>query len=100
MTAPAYVIVTAKIVNPDAFQHYLALAPATVAAYGGAYVVRGGKKLPLEGPWEPSRVTVLRFPSMDQARAWYDSAAYAEARAHRDGATEYFNMLLVEGIEG
>jgi uncharacterized protein (DUF1330 family) len=40
---------------------------------------------------------VLRFPSMEQARAFYDSKDYQAVRAKRLGATEFFDMVCVEG---
>jgi uncharacterized protein (DUF1330 family) len=42
---------------------------------------------------------VLKFPSVERARAWYDGEQYRAARARRAGATEYFNMVVVEGYE-
>ena len=73
-------------------------APATVAAHGGEYVVRGGALEAVEGDWHPARLVVLRFPSMDAAKAWYFGEGYTASRALRQGATEYFNVLLVEGF--
>jgi uncharacterized protein (DUF1330 family) len=43
---------------------------------------------------------VLRFPSYEQAKAFYDDQQYTRTRQLRQGATEYFNMILVEGFEG
>jgi uncharacterized protein (DUF1330 family) len=41
---------------------------------------------------------VIRFESFEAAQAFYDSALYLEARGKRAGATEFFNMIIVEGI--
>jgi uncharacterized protein (DUF1330 family) len=43
-------------------------------------------------------MAMLKFPSFEQAKAWYDGENYRRAREHRQGATEYFNMVLVEGV--
>jgi uncharacterized protein (DUF1330 family) len=94
-----YVIVEMKISDPERYKEYMAAAPATIAAAGGEYLVRGGRHEPLEGDWQPARLAVLRFPSLEQARAWYDGESYRAARARRAGATEYFNMVVVEGYE-
>ena len=40
---------------------------------------------------------MLRFPSFEQATAFYDSEPYKAARAKRAGLTDYFNMVLAEG---
>jgi uncharacterized protein (DUF1330 family) len=94
-----YVIVEMKVSDPDRYKEYMAAAPATIAAAGGEYLVRGGRHESLEGGWQPARLAVLRFPSVEQARAWYEGERYRAARAKRAGATEYFNMVVVEGHE-
>ena len=94
----AYLIVDMKITDPDQYQQYMAAAPAAVAAAGGEYLVRGGRFESLEGGWQPARLAMLRFPSYEQAKAFYDGQMYRAARAKRAGATEYFNMTLVEGV--
>jgi uncharacterized protein (DUF1330 family) len=96
--AAGYVVVEMKISDPERYKAYMAAAPATIAAAGGEYLVRGGKSEPLEGDWIPPRVAILKFPSYDQAKAWYDGEAYRRARANRAGTTEFFNMVLVEGV--
>ena len=98
MTAPAYLMVEMHITDPEQYKHYMAAAPAAVKAFGGEYLVRGGRHETLEGDWKPHRVAMLRFPSYEQAKAFYDDAQYTAARAKRAGATEYFNMVLVEGV--
>ncbi len=94
----AYVLVEMNISDPDRYKQYMAAAPATIAAAGGEYLARGGKLETLEGDWRPHRAAVLRFPSLAQAKAWYDGEQYRAARQLRLGATEYFNMVVVEGV--
>ena len=95
----AYLIVESQITDPEAFKQYMAAAPAVAKAFGGEYLVRGGRMAVLEGDWTPPRLTVLSYPSFDTAKAMYDSPGYVAARALRHGATACFNMVLVEGIE-
>jgi uncharacterized protein (DUF1330 family) len=95
----AYVLVEMKVTDPEQYKQYMAAAPATIAAYGGEYLVRGGRYEPLEGDWQPARVAVLKFPSYEKAKAWYDEGTYRAVRTKRAGATEYFNMILVEGVD-
>lgn len=94
----AYLIVEMKITDPEQYKQYMAAAPAAVKAAGGEYLVRGGQHEVLEGDWNPARLAMLRFPSFEQAKAFYDGEMYASARAKRAGTTEYFNMVLVEGV--
>jgi len=94
----AYLIVEMNITDAEQYKQYMATAPAAVKAAGGEYLVRGGKQEVLEGDWSPHRVAMLRFPSYEQAKAFYDGEMYKAARAKRVGTTEYFNMVLVEGV--
>ena len=94
----AYVIVEMKINDADKYKQYMAAAPAAVAAAGGVYAVRGGRHEALEGDWAPARLAMLKFPSYEQAKAFYDGEMYRACRAKRAGTTEYFNMVVVEGV--
>ena len=94
----AYLIVEMHITDIEQYKQYMAEAPAVVKAFGGEYVVRGGRHETLEGDWQPHRVALLRFPSFEQAKAFYDSEQYRAVRAKRAGAVEYFNSVLVEGV--
>lgn len=97
--AHGYIIVDMNISDLDQYKLYMAAAPAAVEAAGGEYLVRGGQSEVLEGDWQPARMAMLRFPSFDAARSFYYGEIYRQARAKRDGATSFFNMVLVEGVE-
>jgi uncharacterized protein (DUF1330 family) len=68
-----------------------------VAAYGGRYVVRGGRAEVLEGGWTPHRVVLLEFPTAARAKEWWSCPEYAPIKKlrHETARTE---MLLVEGV--
>jgi len=95
----AYLIVDMQISDMDQYRRYMAEAPAAVKAAGGEYLVRGGQFEVLEGQWQPARVAMLRFPTYEQAKALYEGEQYRQARAQREGATAFFNMILVEGVD-
>lgn len=92
----AYVIVDVKINDPELYESYKKLTPATLAAYDGKFVVRGGKTEILEGDWQPGRFVMLEFPSVERAKEWWNSDIYTEAKAIRHKAAET-QMILVEG---
>ncbi len=93
----AYLVVELAITDPVEFARYRELVPPTIAAYDGRYLVRGGALVALEGDWQPERVTIIAFPNVERARAWWDSPEYAEAKAIRQAATTT-RMVIVEGI--
>ncbi|OLC29087.1 MAG: DUF1330 domain-containing protein [Verrucomicrobia bacterium] len=93
----AYVIVEIDILDPAGYEEYKKLAGATVEKYGGKYIVRGGATEVLEGDWEPKRIVVLEFESMQRAKEWLNCEEYRELRKmrHRTAKT---NMIVVEGV--
>jgi len=93
----AYLIAEVEITDPKAYEEYRKIVPGTIAQYGGRYLVRGGSVETKEGGWTPSRVVVLEFASMEQARKWYHSPEYAPALAIRTRAGKS-KVILVEGI--
>ena len=93
---PAYIIADVQVTDPEAYAGYIKLVPATVEAYGGKFIVRGGAAENLEGDWEPNRVVVLEFESVAQAKAWYNSEEYREPKGIRHGAS-HGKMIVVEG---
>jgi uncharacterized protein (DUF1330 family) len=52
----------------------------------------------LEGP-EPEGVVLVEFPSMAEAKAWYESPEYRAAREHRFKGADY-RAILFEGLSG
>jgi uncharacterized protein (DUF1330 family) len=93
----AYVIVEIEVQDPAGYEEYKKLAGATVDAHGGKYIVRGGKTEVLEGDWQPKRIVVLEFESMDRAKEWLNCEEYREPRKRRH-ATAKTNMIVVEGV--
>jgi uncharacterized protein (DUF1330 family) len=95
---PAYVIVDLTVTDQATMDEYRKQVPATLAKYGGRFLVRGGAHQTIEGSWKPNRMVVLEFPSMDQAKRWYDSEEYREPKAMRLRAGNA-NLIMVEGVQ-
>lgn len=93
----AYIIVQVDVKDPGRYDEYRKLVQPTLDAYGGRFLVRGGKVENLEGGWQPSRFVIIEFDSMAQARSWWVSEEYAPAKALRQAAS-HTEMILVEGI--
>jgi len=91
------VIVEIEVTEPVGYEEYKKGAESTVHQYGGKYIVRGGATEVLEGDWQPKRLVILEFPSMEGAKEWLNCEEYREPRAmrHRTART---NMLLVDGV--
>jgi uncharacterized protein (DUF1330 family) len=93
----AYVIANVDVKDATLFEQYRKQVPDTLARHGGRYVVRGGQHETLEGDWTPTRLVVLEFPSMEQARRWYDSDDYREPKALRMKCA-VTDVVLVQGV--
>jgi uncharacterized protein (DUF1330 family) len=93
-----YIIVDVQVTDPVAYERYRADVPASLAAFGGRFLVRGGRTETLEGAWQPGRVVVLEFDSAARARAWWESQEYEPLKRLRQSAS-VTNMILVEGVD-
>jgi uncharacterized protein (DUF1330 family) len=93
----AYLISDITVRDREAFEVYRTRAAGAIRSYGGQYRARLGEVQVLEGSWNPSMIVVVEFPSMEQARAWYRSTAYAFALQVRDKALSR-NLILVDGV--
>jgi uncharacterized protein (DUF1330 family) len=92
----AYVIAEVEVTNPAGYEPYRALAGASIAQYGGRFVVRGGAAERLEGEGDPPRLVVIEFADTAAARRWYYSPEYQEALPIRL-ANSRGRVSLVEG---
>ena len=93
--AKGYVIARAIVTNPTAWSEYAQKATAASEAYGGKYLVRGGRCEIAEGEGR-ARNVVIEFESFEAARSYAHSAEYAEARKLREHAG-VIDFLMVEG---
>ncbi|ACE83666.1 DUF1330 domain-containing protein [Cellvibrio japonicus] len=92
----AYVIVDIEVHNREKYPEYLAQITPTVYACGGRYWVRGAQAEVVSGQWQPKRLVVMEFPSVEVARHWATCAEYAPIHALRN-AYASANMIIVEG---
>ena len=94
---PAYVIAHIDVKDPIRYEDYKKMSPISIEKYGGRFIARGGKTEVLEGAWQPKRLVLLEFPSVERAREWWASDDYAPAKALRQ-ATSVGDMIVVEGL--
>jgi uncharacterized protein (DUF1330 family) len=90
----AYVIVDVNVNDQERYDAYRRLSGPSVQKHNGRFIARGGAVETLEGDWLPQRLVVIEFESVEQAKRWYDSREYREARQVREGAAN-FNMIVL-----
>jgi uncharacterized protein (DUF1330 family) len=92
-----YIVADIEITDPNEYQTYAKQTAATLEPYSGKFIVRGGNTEILEGDWKPMRLVIIEFPSIEQARNWYNSPEYSAIKGIRQRSAQS-NMLLVQGI--
>jgi uncharacterized protein (DUF1330 family) len=93
---PAYFIGEIQITDPTAYDGYRPLAAASIARFGGRFLVRGGKVDLLEGEPEPERIVVIEFLDKETALRWYNSEEYQAALKIRLAASRG-RVFIAEG---
>ena len=83
--------------DPVAFKEFLERFPAVLKKYERRCLTRGGKAECRVGSWQPKRVVIFEFPSMDHARRLYESDDYAPLKAIRLRSTKS-DVFIVEGV--
>ncbi|BFM49726.1 DUF1330 domain-containing protein [Marinomonas sp. THO17] len=93
-----YWIAHVLVEDANAYQNYLASAPAALAAFGAKMLSRGEDFTLLEGNLPtPTRAVVFEFDSYETALACYHSDAYQEARSHRLSCADA-TILILKGL--
>lgn len=90
-----YIIARINVTDPEKYAGYVPFATAAIQKYGGRPLVRGGRVEVVEGEGRVRNV-VIEFDSFEQARAYYFSPEYTEAKAKRAGAS-IADIVVVEG---
>ena len=94
---PAYAVAHMRQVTMGpAVVEYLQRIDATLAPFGGRFIVHGAEVEILEGSW-PGFLIVIEFPDRDRASAWYNSAAYQEIVTLRTDNSES-DVVMVNGV--
>ena len=93
-----YTVGHITVTNMDGYKAYAARVPATIAAHGGEYLVRGGHATDIEGQMPGDRHVVLAWPDRATAEGWYNSPEYQAILPIRL-ANSTGVMTIVDGID-
>jgi uncharacterized protein (DUF1330 family) len=93
----AYLIAEIEVLDAGIYAEYIEAAQPIVLQYGGRYLVRGGKPLPLSGDWNPKRMLVIEFRSLTQLQDCFACDAYQRIAPLRLASTRS-RSIIVEGI--
>jgi uncharacterized protein (DUF1330 family) len=99
-TKPAYFMVQVKAKSMEELSvRYAKAAIASLMKLGGQMIAGTPEPTVLEGKWDGSWAAILRFPSLEMAQTWYNSAEYQPLQELRlNELTDGGQILMVEGI--
>ncbi|MUL49791.1 DUF1330 domain-containing protein [Mycobacterium sp. CBMA293] len=94
----AYALCELQVDDVDAMRPYLDGVSATIAAYGGRYLVAGVSPEVIEGgAGEYPIKVVLEFASVEAFKTWYDSSEYQAILPHRQ-RNSTANFYVMDGV--
>jgi uncharacterized protein (DUF1330 family) len=91
---PGYTVVEFEVTDPVGWKNYTDAARALPST--GTFIVRGTKGTALAGE-RPKSITIIKFPTVDDALAFDASPAYAALKANRDKSSNW-RSYAVEGL--
>ncbi len=86
-----------KVTDPVELEVYKKRVGPVVEQFNGRYLVLGGQCEIVEGDWKPIYPVMIEFPSLEDARNWYESDEYSELKAIRLEATKS-NAVFINGV--
>src|SRR3954454_6298156 len=93
----AYVIFDVEICDPARYQEFMNGVKPALEAAGAKYLARGGAHKVYEGDWEPRRIVLLEFPSVDVWENFYNGATYQGLKHIRDACSSA-RLVSVVGL--
>ena len=85
--------------DAETYKNYVAGAGPAYKEFGAKFLVRGTPSEQVEGEALGPRHVVIEFPTIEAAKACYNSETYQNARQHRLSASTG-RLVISEGFEG
>ncbi len=93
----AYLIADVEITDESLYAQFRERMTPTLEAYSGRFIARGGEINVIDGSWNPKRLAIVAFDSMEQARSWLTSSEFKDLDGIRNSSSN-INLVLVEGV--
>jgi uncharacterized protein (DUF1330 family) len=94
---PAYAIIDVEIFDIGEYMDYMKLVRPLIAGAGGRYLARGGELRIYDGDYQPGRLVIVEFPSLDALDTFYRSDEFKAVKILRDRCSRT-NLVGVQGI--
>jgi len=93
---PVYLIIDVAIKDQEVYGEFVAGVPAVVEKYGGRYLARSGEISVMVGDWQPERIVLIQFESIDQVQEFFASPEYLALVPLREKSATS-RAIIVEG---
>lgn len=80
-------------------RRYAELAGPAIERFGGRFIVSNAELAVVEGQSPSTRLSMIQFPTIEDAESWYDSPENAEARAITPAAFKGRVLMFAEGVK-
>lgn len=94
----AYAVFDVEIRDASRYQEFMSRVKPALEEAGARYLARGGAHKVYEGDWQPRRIVLLEFPSMEAFEAFYNGPVYRGLKSIRDACSSA-RLVCVEGLE-
>ena len=94
---PVYLVAEIEIKDPEMYSRYVDKVPAVIRRFGGRYLSQGGQVTPLSGNWNPERVILIEFPTLEKLQQCFNSEKYLEIAPFRTQST-LSRSIIIEGL--
>ncbi|MBD3263794.1 MAG: DUF1330 domain-containing protein [Candidatus Omnitrophica bacterium] len=92
-----YMVAEIEILDEELYRRYTEKVYPLVVKYGGRYLVRGGEAYTISGGWQPERIIIIEFSSMEALKECFGSSEYKAIASLREESTRS-KAIAVEGI--
>lgn len=91
-----YFVLQIEWLDSEARGSYVERLGNLLSRHGGEIIVASKDFAVVEGTWKPGLLVILRFPTVNALRDWYDSPEYRPLRELRLGGSRS-DAIVAEG---
>jgi len=92
-----YLIAEIEIKDQETYSRYVENVPEVIEKFGGRYLSQGGRIWPLSGNWNPERIILIEFQTLEQLQQCFNSSEYQKIAPFRIQST-VSRSIIVEGL--
>lgn len=89
-------IIETQVKDPKMYSEYIAKVPPIIKKFGGKYLSRGNKIISFFGGWNPERIIIIEFESVQKAKDCFNSPEYKKISPLRENSVKT-KAIVVKG---